>query len=195
MRVFALAAVIGAALFFTGCGEEGEESASETAVSGSHFQGRDCLACHNADLQQERHLSVGGTLFKDANVSDVNDLSLSCGVDFVVDFLVDPLDTAPISSIDYEDLDSKGYRGKGNIFILSRLLATLNGDYYIRIKERETNRTIAQSGLHSFAAGDYDVGNSTDLSNRNACNACHQQVGQSGATGYMFANARLDLCQ
>lgn len=195
MRVFGLAVVIWAALFFTGCGEEGAGSASATVASGSHFQGRDCLACHNIDLQQERHLLVGGTLFKDANVSDVNDLSQSCGGDFVVDFLVDPLDTTPIASIDYEDLNSKGYRGKGNIFILSRLLATLNGDYYIRIKERDTNRTMAQSGLHTFTAGDYNINNSTDLSNRNSCNACHQQVGLSGATGHLFANARLDLCQ
>ncbi|MBU1657533.1 hypothetical protein KKG72_00590 [bacterium] len=195
MKFYTLIFYIAVSFFLTGCGEESEEGSETAAASGWHFQGRDCLACHNVDLNTQKNLLLGGTLFKNVGVTDNDDLSQSCGGDFVVEFL-DASYATQISSNDFEDLNSKGYQGKGNIFMLSRMLNSLNADYYIRIKDRNTSLTIAQSTtLHSFSAQDYNSNNSTDVSNRNACNACHQKVGQSGAAGPMYANINSNSCQ
>ena len=196
MKFYLFVFYISLSFVLVGCGEDEGGATASTAVSDSHFQGRDCLACHNVDLQQERNLLVGGTLFKNLNVSNVNNMSQNCGGDFVVEFLNPLSSPAIITSTDYENLNSKGYQGKGNIFMLSRILGSLNGDYYIRIKDRLTNITMAQSTtLHSFGALSYDLTNPADLSNRNSCNTCHQQVGQAGAAGFMYANVRPDLCK
>ena len=173
----------------TGCGSSDDDSNIEIA-EGWHFQGRDCLACHNVDLAEDKNLLVGGTLFIDKNISDVDDMSQNCGGDFVINFL-DTSYTTQISSTDYEDLDSNGYEGKGNIFILSRMLDTLNDNYIIQIVDRDTNKTLAQSGIHSFNSTDYNISNSIDYSNRLSCNACHNGDEESR----IYVQLNQDLCE
>ncbi len=178
-------------LLFTGCDfQEDEESDDSEVVQGWHFQGRDCLACHNSDLGIDKNLLIAGTLFKNENVTDVDNLNESCGGELVVNFL-DTSFAIQVSSKDYEDLDSSGYNAKGNIFILSRMLDTLNGNYYIQIIEKNTNKTLASSGIHNFNGEDYNISNPVNYSNRRSCNACHNGDEQS----HLYVQINQDLCK
>ena len=177
MRVIGLALLTAASLFFAGCEEVGEVPAS-TAVTaadrGFHFQGRDCLACHNYDLQQERHLVVAGTVFKRSSVSDVDDLTNSCNADLVINF-TDGGGNIVYSTADYYDPDSKGYKGQGNLFLLDRLFnTTLNGTYNLMIVEKSSGLTLALGPDHEFSG------------------ACHHN---GGKTAPIYVQTNLNLCQ
>jgi len=176
-------------LLFVGCSDtQDEESASTT--QGWHFQGRDCLACHNYDLGADKKLLVAGTLFKSSSVTDVNDLNESCGGEFIINFL-DSSYAKQISSRDYEDINSDGYKGKGNIFMLSKMLDTLNGNYFIQIVDKDTNNTLALSLNHSFNTSEYNISNPVNYGNRLSCNACHN----GDTVSYIYAQSNQDICE
>ncbi|MDA3946599.1 MAG: hypothetical protein PF439_07975 [Helicobacteraceae bacterium] len=195
MKNVSLAAMIVLAIFFAGCEEEGEEGTT-TAVTaadrGWHFPGRDCLACHNYDLQSERHLVTAGTLFKSQTVADVDDLANICNADLVMNF-TDSGGNIVYSTADYYDPDSKGYKGQGNVFLLDRLFnASLNGTYNILIVEKSSGLTLAAGIDHEFNGGQYSIDSSVDDSNRLSCNACHQNGGE---TDPLYVQTNLNLCQ
>lgn len=180
--------VVFVSMLFLGCSEEDIET---TASEGWHFQGRDCLSCHNSDLKEDKSLLVGGTLFRSSNVSDIDDMSQVCGGDFVINFL-DSSYATQISSKDYENKKSAGYNAKGNIFIISKYLDTINGDYYVQIADRESSKTLAISGvLHSFN-GSYSNANSSDDNNRNTCNSCHIK---GGTASPIYVQVNKNLCE
>jgi hypothetical protein len=162
-----------------GCGEnESDEGSSSTAtvVQGWHNQGKDCLACHNVDLQDERHLLFAGTVYKTENVTDTEDLNNVCGGELNVNFWDASRTNLIFASKDYVDPNSKGNRGKGNIFILQRLLSNIApNNYYIEITD--ANSTVLTSYLHQFSGQDYDINNPENMSNRVSCNACHTKNG------------------
>ena len=178
-------------LLFVGCGDTGSgENNISSNAQGWHFQGRDCLACHNVDLQTERHLLVAGTLFKSEYVNDQNDLGESCGGDLIVDF-ENTVTRTITSSADYADSSSKGYNGKGNLFILQRLLNTLKGSYIIRITDSSGNELASSDHAHQFNGAAYRVDGAVDGENRRSCNVCHQA---SDGT-QIYANEKSGLCQ
>lgn len=159
-----------------GCGEEeGGTATQSSAAQGWHFPGRNCLACHNYDLQTQRHLLFGGTLYKNENITDKDDLNQICGGDLIVN-LLDTNSNLVYSSKDYTDPNSKGSRGKGNIFILKRMLSSAYGNFYIQITDKNSN-VLAVSPLHYFSAQEYDINNPTDQLNKISCNACHSAQG------------------
>ena len=178
-------------LILSGCGED-EGSESTASTQGWHFQGRDCLACHNVDLGEDKHLLYAGTFYRDANVSNQDDLNSVCGGKFVVN-LLDSSFNVVYSSKDYEDSNSKGYNGKGNLFVLQRKLRLLSaGTYHAQITD--ANGTVmAVSGYdHFFTSQDYDINNPADNLNRLSCNACHVK---GGAQDPLYAQANKNLCQ
>ncbi|MCD6260141.1 MAG: hypothetical protein J7J31_11135 [Helicobacteraceae bacterium] len=177
-----------AALFISACGSE------EVSGVGWHFNGRDCLACHNSDLGEEKHLVIAGTLYKNKDVTDTDDLTNVCNADLVF-HLTDLSGNIVYSSASYTDRDSKGYRGAGNIFLLDRLFdQNLNGTYHVRIAERTTNRVLAVGLNHPFSGVEYTPKNSQDDSNRLSCNACHGKAGTQDPL-YVQFSANLDVCQ
>ena len=177
MSVFLLASL----LLLSGCGEdegsEDEGGTVDSASQGWHYPGRDCLACHNSDLGESKHLLVAGTVYRDQNVVNQDDIANVCGGELIINFL-DSNSNVVYSSNDYKDSNSKGYKGKGNIFILQRTLRLLTAGTY-RAQITDTSGTqMAISGLsHSFTSQDYDINNPTDSGNRLSCNACHIKGG------------------
>jgi len=177
---------------FLGCeDEEGEEEVASTTTQGWHFQGRDCLACHNVDLQREQHLFVGGTLFKTVTFSDQDDLDNSCGGAWVLNFL-DSGSNVVYSSLSYTDSSSNGDKGRGNLFVLARMLDAISGDYYLQITDTSGNELALSSTLHNFTYDDYETTNSADFANRRSCNACHVS---GGVTQPLFVQSNLQLCE
>lgn len=178
-----------------GCGEdESSEGSSSTAtvVQGWHNQGKDCLACHNVDLQDERHLLFGGTVYKTENVTNTEDLNSVCGGNLNVNFWNSTRTSLIFASKDYVDPNSKGNRGKGNIFILQRMLNTIApNNYYIEITDE--NATVLTSYLHQFSGQDYDINNPANSNNRISCNACHSAGGIQNPI-YVDSNKQ-NLCQ
>lgn len=160
--------------------------------TGWHFQGRDCLSCHNVDLTAERHLTVGGTLFLSPAVNSVDDLNNACNASLRLQFL-DAGFNVVYDSVNYDDPNSKGYNGRGNLFILARRLASLQGLYFIRVMLGD-GTMLAQSGPHSFTSS-FDKGNPADLANRYSCNSCHSTNPLNGAPGLMFATLNSDKCK
>lgn len=183
-------------LFFGGCGEnEGDEGGggetTHTPAQGWHFQGRDCLACHNIDLQDERHLVFGGTVYKSEDTND--DVQNSCGGKLNVNLWDAGRNNLLFSSKDYVDPNSKGDLGKGNIFILQRMFLpnSLNGNLFVEITD--ANNTVLTSTLHQFSAEDYDVNNPTSANNRISCNACHRY---QGPAYHIYVDSdKASLCQ
>ena len=167
-------------------------SGSNSSVQGWHFQGRNCLACHNVDLKPEKNLLVGGTIFKALNVQNPDNLSEICTGPVYIQFL-DQNYNVVYDSRNYVAQGSKGYKGKGNFFILKRLLNYLSGSYYVRLIDEKGN-TLAQSlTLHTFT----DIESykprekPVDYTNRFSCNTCHTYPDpQGGAPGFIYPNAK-----
>ena len=180
-------------LILSGCGEDEGEEGVATQEQGWHFQGRDCLACHNSDLNEDKHLLFGGTLYKDANVTNQDDLNNICGGEFVINFLDGGFNTI-YSSKDYIAQGSDGYKAKGNLFILQRELRLISaGNYYVQITDANgTVMAVTNGATHSFTSQDYDINNPADFANRLSCNACHIQ---GGAQAPLFVQANKNLCQ
>jgi hypothetical protein len=180
-------------LMFSGCGEdEADESNTTVSTQGWHFQGRDCLACHNVDLNPDKHLLFGGTLYVDQSVQNQDDLNNVCGGEFVINFIDDTTGVTIYSSKDYIDANSNGYDAKGNLFILQRKLRLISaGNYTVQITD--TNGTVmAAAGGHSFSSADYDINTPKDSNNRLACNACHSN---SGPQLPIYVQINKNLCQ
>ncbi|MDF1877726.1 hypothetical protein JHD47_07845 [Sulfurimonas sp. SAG-AH-194-L11] len=196
MKVYRLAILIVIAFLFTACGGDEEDVNSATlsaADRGFHFQGRDCLACHNIDLGVSKNLVVAGTLYKSSNVQDMSNLAETCNADLAIEFLDSGLNVV-YSSANYYDGSSKGYRGQGNVFLLDRLFnSTLNGTYTMRIVERVSGLSIAQSssGSHSFSSAPYSISTAVDLGNRISCNTCHN----GGITNPLYVQSNSNLCK
>lgn len=179
------------AMSIAACGGNGSD-VTGTAV-GWHFQGIDCLSCHNIDLSEEKRLTVAGTVFLSPVVGDTYDLSNVCNGPLRLQFLDFSLNVK-YDSKDYEDPGSRGYKGKGNIFILKRKLASLNGTYFIRILSEDGAQLAQSLTPHSFTAS-FDNLNPADLSNRFSCNACHSRNPSSGAIGGIYAQDNVNKCQ
>ncbi|RMD46900.1 MAG: hypothetical protein D6834_01740 [Aquificota bacterium] len=189
----------------TSCGEgggsEGGEAgttnpgATQVSKQGFHMPGRDCLACHNYDLQNVRHLTIGGTVFKSQNIKDINNVNNLCGGNLKIVLMDASNPSNTIDSNNYKDPNSKGYKGKGNVFILSRKLPNIQGSYYVQITD-ENGKVIAVSTLpHNFTSGYYDITNPADTLNRYSCNACHSVNPKGGAPGVIYPNANANLCK
>jgi len=179
---------------FSGCeGDEGEEDeGSTTTAQGWHFQGRDCLACHNSDLNEDKHLLFGGTLYKSATVTDQDNLDNVCGGEFVVNFLDSSLNTI-YSSKDYVAVGSDGYKAKGNLFILQRELRLFSAQTYtIQVTDTNGNVMAVSNNTHTFTSADYDSNNPKDYANRLSCNSCHIQGGDQPP---LYVQANTNLCQ
>ncbi len=203
MRVWLrVALLIGILLNLTGCGGEGGEEEGEVSAEanqGWHFQGRNCLGCHNVDLQPERHLLIAGTVFKSSNVSNPDDVSQACGGELYIQ-LLDSSYNVVYDSRNYKDPNSKGYKGKGNVFILKRLLSDITppDGYYIRIIDANGTTLAQSSTLHTFTSiFNFDPReNPTDGNNRFSCNTCHTYPNpQSGAPGYLYPQFNTNLCK
>ena len=103
-------------------------------------------------------------------------------------------DIMKYDSKDYEDPNSRGYKGKGNLFILKRKLASLTGTYFIRILTEDGVRLAQSLTPHSFTSS-FDKINPADLMNRYSCNACHSKNPLGGATGGIYAQTNVNRCQ
>lgn len=181
-------------LFLSGCGEsssEGESTTQASVTQGWHFQGRDCLACHNVDLSSEKHLLVAGTLYKnlatDATTQDNQDAM--CGGNLILNIYDAAAPSNLIySSKNYEDSASKGYKAKGNIFILQRNLALLSqGSYFLEITDAQ-GHVLAEKYRHTFSSQPYDINNPQDFNNQVSCGACHSPA--EGSRAYpLYVNA------
>lgn len=186
-------------LIVSGCGEgEGSESGGSNVATaqGWHFQGRDCLACHNVDLGDAKHLLIGGTLYKNRTVQNQDDLNAVCGGEIVVNFY-DANNSANLiySSSNYKDVNSKGYKGKGNLFILQRRLGLISaGNYYIELATTNGN-ILADKYLHTFSAQPYDINNPTNWGNRVSCNACHSSQQNAPAYPLYVKTSAVSLCK
>jgi hypothetical protein len=156
---------------------------------GVHFQGRDCLACHNIDLQKERNLFIGGTLFKDKNSTKVDDITTTCGGELIVNFL--KAGVVSYSSKDYKVDTTKGNNGKGNLFILDRTNPPIAGDYIIQITDVNGNELASSLADHSFNGATYD-NSKVDFANRHSCNSCHTT---GGTTTPLFVQKNVNLCK
>jgi len=186
-------------LLLNGCSEdEGNEGDAPVSVAqGWHFQGRDCLACHNVDLKENRHLLMAGTLYKNQYVplSELDNVDKMCGGDLVINLYDGNAPTNLIySSKNYEDTASKGYKAKGNLFILQRKLALISqGDYFVEITDGNGN-ILANKSKHHFSAQPYDSSNPQNNNNALSCNACHSPV--ANATTYpIYVDTNTSYCK
>ena len=181
-------------IFLAACGdeEEGSEGAT-TTTQGWHFQGRDCLACHNVDLTDERHLLIGGTVFKSASIANKDDLTQVCGGEIVVK-LLDSNGVIAVSSQD-NDQNSKGYKGKGNLFFLARSIGSIAAGAYTVMIFDANNTLVASSNAlsHQFTSDPYDINNAKNYANRIACNSCHNTTG--GDVAPIYANINPSACK
>ncbi len=173
--------VVSTMAILNGCGSE----ENKAAVSGVHFQGRDCLSCHNQDLQADSHLSIGGTVYKSAT-SDANNLNEACNEKLHLEFGSSALSTKSAHS-----LNAPGFNGRGNIFALLRDFPAVTGTYSLSIV-RDDGTVLASSGAHPFMGG-FDANDPTDDNNRYSCNACHQAPpdNKQSAPGLVYTNVIL----
>ena len=192
-RIF-LYTILALALTFTlsGCGEDEGGETTATVTQGWHFPGRDCLACHNVDLNPDKHLLFGGTLYKSSTVASQDDINNVCGGDFVINIL-DASFNLVESSKNYVDTNSNGSKGKGNLFILQRKLRLLSaGSYYVQVTDINGSVMAVTNGAsHNFSSQDYDINNPADFGNRLSCNSCHIN---GGTQPPLFVQANLNLC-
>ena len=174
-----------AIFFLAGCGSD---DSGDGAVSGVHFQGRDCLSCHVKDLAPSSHLSLGGTVYA-KSTSDANNLNEACSEVLHVEFLVGTV--LRFSTRDVNNLGDPGFNGRGNVFALEDALPINAGLYQMRIvTDAGVERAISGGDLHAFSADGFNLADPTDVANRHSCNACHQAPpnNKGGAPGLLFGN-------
>ena len=175
MKTFYLSLAI--ILFFSGCGESDDPQST-----GVHFQGRDCLSCHNKDLTFDSHLSIGGTVYKSAT-SDANNLNEACSERLHIEF-----GSAALSTKDYNNVNAAGFNGRGNVFALLKDMP-VSGSYFMRIV-RDDGTVLGTSTIAHPYMGGFDENNPSDDQNRYSCNTCHQAPPNNlnGAAGLLFTN-------
>ncbi len=213
MRVLAVFVV---ALLLLSCGGGTTSSSSNLSVSsfGWHFQGRNCLACHNVDLSKNlRQLIIGGTVYKNFNVSNPDDPNQVCKTKLAIWLTVGPcvggntvVDTTNSTYLNNIS-NTRGYSGSGNIFILRRggITDIPKGSYTVCLLAYDSKTKnwilIAQSknNSHSFDIGinNYDPRNNpVDSLNRYSCNACHTYPNpKANAPGRIYANLNKFYCK
>lgn len=181
-------------VLLSGCGEDEDEDNgnSLSSTQGWHYPGRDCLACHNVDLSEDKHLLFAGTVYKNSAISNQDDIDNTCGGELLIEIL-DSAFNPVYNSKDYKDSSSSGYKGKGNIFILQRQLRLLGaGRYSVRITD-VNGTTMAQSrATHQFTSQDYDINNPIDWNNRLSCNSCHVK---GGSQDPLYIEINANLCE
>ena len=170
---------------FLGCQQELAESES------SHFQGRDCLACHNAQLR-DKTLSVGGTLYSDSGAA-ADSLKKVCKVPVYFELIQNDGTTVAFDSRSFVPDDAAGFKGRGNLFLLERDGIIPTGLYFARLVLKDGTKLAQSTALHTFSAA-YSAGNSSDTSNRYSCNACHATVANNGASGVLYVQENVSYC-
>ncbi|MBF0458984.1 MAG: hypothetical protein HQK99_13935 [Nitrospirae bacterium] len=172
----------------------GNSGTVTTGSSVSHNQAKDCLLCHNTELQSSGNLIIGGTMYIASSVSSVDDLD-NCYVDnsnatassIRIQF-VDNNSNVAVDSNNYIDSFSKGYNARGNLFILGRMMTTnLSGSYYIRLLNSNGVQIAGSNRTHNFL-NDYSSTYPNDVNNRYSCNACHLSSPSGGAPGLIYPN-------
>jgi len=174
-------------LIFLGCGGD-----SDDPVSGVHFQGRDCLSCHNVDLGLSSHLSIGGTVYRGANVNP-DDLFQTCNSPVYLQILNGA--TVVYDTQTANRTDAPGFNGKSNLFALINDMPIGTGAYTMRIVS-SAGTTLAQSStLHNLTTG-FNPADPSDLNNRYSCNTCHQAPpnNKNGASGLLFVQSNIADC-
>lgn len=162
----------------TGCEEE-EEGSAETA--GIHFQGKDCLACHNIDLKSDKHLTIAGTLYKSHDILKNDSLDDMCGGSLYVRF-IETTTGVDYNASSYSAIhqESDGIDGKGNFFVLKREISSIpSGNYAVQIWSEDGYLLAASKDAHPISNSGYSISNSSDSSNRLSCNACHKINGSA----------------
>ena len=178
MKLTLLSSLILMMLILNSC----NDSESDSTSKGLHFQGRDCIACHNIDLQKEKHLIIGGTLFKNTLPSNGENLNTLCDEEMIINFL----DENNLSKVVHHSISSssKGNKGKGNFFMLQRENQAISGEYIMQIVNKK-GTILAQSNRdHDFNT---ILINDADPENRYSCNSCHTSE-KGGFTTPMISN-------
>ena len=169
---FVIVAVV--AVLFIGCG-----GSSTDRDSSFHFQGRDCLSCHNYDLKPDKHLSIAGTLYKSADVIDAEENLVDKKI------YVQLLDRDKNVIID-TSTDKKGsFFATGNFFVLAKEQGDINGDYLVRLIDENGNVLAFSSSFHSFSSN-FDKDSPDDTNNRYSCNSCHTIPAKGGTIGRLY---------
>lgn len=169
-------------VFLSGCGSDDDVG----AASGVHFQGRDCLSCHNVDLGSSSHLQIGGTVYKSAT-SDKNNLNEACSERIHVRLTA----ASTYNTKDVNSPNSAGFNGRGNIFALIKDMPINTDTYFVELIADDGVTVLGQSGgaTHHFTTG-FDPNNPSDDNNRYSCNTCHQAPPNNlnSAPGLLFPN-------
>jgi len=173
MRFFRYSILLAPMLsLFLGCTQEETER-----IDTFHFQGQDCLHCHNVDLQQSSHLNIGATVYSETGDSfESNITQVYCTKPLFVQ-LIDINNTVVLDTNTSNHIGDPGFNGKGNIFSLNRKEQIPTGQYNIKIVDSNGSEIIEKSlELHQFS-GTYDPDVPNDSDNRYSCNACHSIAG------------------
>ena len=178
-----VAILIVALTTFIGCGGGGTSS-DKTSQTDWHYQGRDCLSCHNVDLKESRHLTFGGTIYKNVDVNSSDDLDQVCNTTMKL-LLMDTSGNIIVDTSLTQDKTSAGHLGKGNFFVLKRDLPAITGRYIVKIVN-EQDKLITSSTIHSFNT-EFNKDEPTDNSNRYSCNSCHNIPSKNRAPGRIYA--------
>lgn len=174
-------------LMFFGCGGDADKP-----ISGVHFQGMGCLSCHNIDLAESSHLSIGGTVYRSATANR-DDLFNMCNSPVFLQILDG--NTLVYDTQSINAADAPGFHGKSNLFALINDMPIGTGAYTMRIVSH-AGTTLAQSStLHNFTTG-FNAANPSDLNNRYSCNTCHQAPpnNKDGASGALFVQTNIADC-
>lgn len=171
---------------FFGCGDSTTKESSK-----QHFQGRDCMLCHNVDLAEDSHLSLAGSLFisEDSNINDITDM---CDQKMYIRFVEDN-GSITWSNEGVSPDDAAGWNGQGNMFTLLREALVPSGSFNIHLVGPNGLVVAQSSSKHTFS-GNYDPFNGEDSSNRYSCNACHHQ-GTSTAPGLIYVQQNISECR
>lgn len=175
-------AILTSTLLLSGCGGGG--TSSKSTQTDWHYQGRDCLSCHNIDLQESRHLTFGGTIYKNVDVNNSDDLDQVCDTTMKI-LLMDTSGNIIVDTSLTQDKNSSGYLGKGNFFVLKRDLPSITGRYIVKIVN-DQNKLITSSTIHSFNT-EFNKAKPADNSNRYSCNSCHNVPSKNRAPGRIYA--------
>ncbi|MBF0319522.1 MAG: hypothetical protein HQL01_06950 [Nitrospirae bacterium] len=151
-----------------------------------HNQAKDCLYCHNADLQSSSRLIIGGTMYLASSVTNTGDLNNAYSGIVRIQFL-DNNTNVVADSVYYTDPSSKGYNAKGNLFILGRMMPALLGNYYIKLLDTTGTQIAKSNRMHKFTYA-YNSANPIDPNNMYSCNACHLSIPSGGAPGLIYPN-------
>ncbi len=154
-------------LLLAGCSSESGR------VSGTHFQGKDCLHCHNVDLKEDSHLAFGATLFQEEpNEANYEDPEMFCNIPLFLQ--LKKIDSSIVyDSRNTNTTDDPGFNGDGNVFALLQKQAIPDGSYLVSIINKSGDTLLDSAATHTFNRS-YDADKTDDDSNRYSCNACHR---------------------